>query len=295
MRQKPWWEVHGGRLEYELEALDKAGIRCRKDKDAFAAGIVQLWLTLVHEGEELELRVVFPDLYPYFRFEIYAAKLDLPHHQNPFAKNLCLIGRSTEFWHTNDTLADFIVKRLPQTLTAGRSDDRQEVAGLEQHQAEPYSNYFICHPGTSVIVDGGWKIDTCYESGTVLLGIASGDSKLISGAVLKVLTEHGMSIAEADAQIVKAYSEKVHEVRWVRLAKAPKTAKPGKLFELLHGKDPYPDKGRKYRVDGGRLQMRAALFPEEINNWRQLGYGWLFVCELDIRKSWQKKQEKRGK
>lgn len=295
MTQEPWWEVHAGRLKYELEALDQAGISYRKDEDAFAVGILQLHLKVPANGQELELRVVFPDLYPYFRFEIYAPGLDLPHHQNRFAKNLCLIGRSTEFWHTTDTLANFIVERLPQTLKAGRSDDTQEVAGLEQHQAEPYSDYFICHPGTSIIVDGSWQIDTCYESGTVLLGVASGDNKLISGAVLKVLTDHGKSIAEADARLVEAYGKEQHEVRWVRLAEAPKTVNHRELFELLHAKDPYPDKVGKHRVDGAQLQVRAALFPEEISNWRQLDYGWLFVCALKVRKSWEKSHKKRGK
>ena len=44
------------------------------------------------EGAIVPLEVTFPDLYPYFRFEIVAPTLSLDHHQNPFGKNLSVAG-----------------------------------------------------------------------------------------------------------------------------------------------------------------------------------------------------------
>src|SRR5579864_9007258 len=46
----------------------------------------------------VELRAEFPDFYPYVRPEVYATTLDLERHQNPFGKNLCLLGRRSDVW-----------------------------------------------------------------------------------------------------------------------------------------------------------------------------------------------------
>ena len=127
------------RLEYELNALNNAGIEYSKNEDAFTRGVLCLNIWIDGVGN---LQVIFPDLYPYFRFEIYAHDLVLPHHQNPFSKNLCMIGRRTENWHIKDTLASFLLERLPKVLKAGKSTDCEEVEGVEQHQAEPISDYY---------------------------------------------------------------------------------------------------------------------------------------------------------
>jgi len=82
------------------------------------------------DGAKHPMYAVFSDLYPYFRFEIYAETVSLAHHQNPIGKNLCLIGRETVNWRASDTLADFIRDRLPTVLAAGRENSKDAVAGL---------------------------------------------------------------------------------------------------------------------------------------------------------------------
>jgi len=119
--ESAWWVRQPERYEYELAQLDAAGIDYSMDEVARDEGILRLDLSIPgEEGESLKLQVTFPDLYPYFRFEVRAPEIDLPHHQNPFSKNLCLLGRSTRHWNTSDTLAKFIRERVPLVLTAGK-------------------------------------------------------------------------------------------------------------------------------------------------------------------------------
>jgi len=289
MNSEPWWETYPDRLEYELKALDRVGIKYIKDENAFSKGILCLHLLDQACGK---LRAIFPDLYPYFRFELYADGISLPHHQNPFRKNLCLIGRSTELWHTKDTLAKFLVERLPQVLQAGSSGDLKEVAPLEQHQAEPFSDYYPYLVGTAVIVDGSWVINPDYQSGTLLIGIASPNNKYLRGVVLEVSSEEGNILATSDDRLKQAFSKDICSGRWVSLSEAPKTQNIKNLFMHLRDKDPHPNKIDSHPVNDGRLQIRAAMFPEEINNWRRLDQGWIFVCRFEPKESWEKRRKK---
>jgi len=280
---KPWWDDFPAILARELRALDEADIVYKRDDEAFDKGILCLHIEMEKTGK---LRVVFPDLYPYFRFEIYAPELKLSHHQNPFSKSLCLIGRSSANWQVKDTLAAFLMERLPKVILTGESDNATEAEGIEEHQAEPFSDYYDCYPGTAVIVDGSWRIDPCYESGTILIGTVSPENQFIRGAVFKVCDEDGKTLAEANKEISCAFPGEVLLGRWVRLPAPLKTPNHRERFMHLQEKDPHPEKIERYRVDGGQLQIRAALFPEEIRQWRVREYGWMFVCGIKYRKSW---------
>jgi len=141
-------------------------------------------------------------------------------------------------------------------------------------------------------VDGEWEIDACYKSGTLRIGAAS-LSRIIKGAVLEVSDEDGNTLAEPDPRIVRAFSEYELYARWVRLSEPLKTSNQIDQFKHLEEKDPYSHKTRNNRVDGGILEIRAALFPEEIHNWRRLNYGWIFACSFKQRKSWEANQRKR--
>src|SRR6266436_7634143 len=92
---RPWWERWPGRLEYEKSALEEAGIHYELDAPAFESGKVILHLKVPLNEDLVRIDAHFPDVYPYTRFELVAPDLDLPHHQNPIAKNLCLIGRAS--------------------------------------------------------------------------------------------------------------------------------------------------------------------------------------------------------
>ena len=139
---RPWWKRWPGRLEFELRCLEEAGIKYRFDEPARAAGIIKLFLQHAVSGEKIDLIATFPDLFPYFRFEVQAPNLSLQRHQHPAGKNLCLIGRATANWRSGDTLAEFITNRLPRVLSAVRAPHATETGAIEEHQGEPATDYF---------------------------------------------------------------------------------------------------------------------------------------------------------
>ena len=102
--RKLWWEQWPGRREMELKALDDANISFQLDEGCFQKGALKIQLQPTVNGEILELVAHYPELYPYFRFQVFATNLNLPSHQDPFQGTLGLIGRSTWNWHTTDTL-----------------------------------------------------------------------------------------------------------------------------------------------------------------------------------------------
>ncbi|MFH1716743.1 MAG: E2/UBC family protein [Planctomycetota bacterium] len=288
MITKPWWEIYPSVLKRELDALEQAGIKYAIDESILQKGVLCLHIETQAAGV---LRVIFPDLYPYFRFEVYAPALNLSHHQNPFNKSLCLIGRSTENWKADDTLASFLIKRLPQVLHTGASNDPEEVKGIEEPQAEPFSDYYSYLQGTAVIVDGEWEIDTCHKSGVLKIGVDSLCTKL-KGAVLEIYDEDGNILAQSDHRIHRSFSKYEFYARWVRLPEPIKSLNPGEQFKMLKEKDSHQHKITTHHIDGGELEIRAALFPEEVRNWRQVAYGWIFVCSFKPRKSWVVNQGK---
>lgn len=287
MIYKPWWETYPGRFEEELSNLKKEGIEYCIDDEAYAKGVLCLDITMKDAGK---LRVVFPDLYPYFRFEIYAPELNLPHHQNPFQKNLCMIGRRTENWHVNDFLATFLLKRLPQVLKAGQSDSREEVAGLELQQAEPISDYFTCHIGSGVIVNSEYVINPSCQSGRLLIGITSKKTNILQGVVIDIMDENGNRLMQSNNKLQKVFQGGTVSARWLRLSRPPHINNPAVLFNHLLEKTPYEDYIDNNPVKDGILQIRAAIFPEETRAWRKVNQGWIFVCKFESRIYGKKKK-----
>jgi len=290
MSHKKWWEIYS-KLEDELQELEKAGIKYSLDKEALAIGVVRLELPETVAGE---MYVIFPDLYPYFRFEIYAPELDLKYHQNPFDKNLCIIGRSTYNWIPSDTVASFIIQRLPDVINTAESNDREEVATKEERQAEPLSDYYSprCLLRTSIIADGSWVIEDRYKSGKLIIGTRVVDVPTCGWAVVEIQDENRNVLACANKYIRKMYSGRDLSARWIRLDEIPLFNENENLFNYLSSKDPFPQKIEGHRVKsskinpGGKLKIRAALFPEETHAWRKSDQGWLFASSLHIRKSY---------
>lgn len=275
MIMEPWWVLNPEKYREELEALDQAGIEYTIDQKVFDEGILCLYVKTEIAGK---LRIIFPDLYPYFRFEIYADDVDLRYHQNPFTKVLCLLGRSTDNWRPSYTLAFFITTQLPKVLQAGASNNLEEVEEIEEHQAEPFTDYYPCLPDTAVIVSSDCNIPPNYNSGTLLVGVASIGTHVLQGAVLNVQDEEGNILMQSDERLMRIYSEDQLSARWVRLQEPPKILNQAVLFKHLQERDPHPDKMKSHRVNGGKLNIRAAVFPDETHKWRQSDYGWIFVC-----------------
>src|SRR5215212_8762383 len=78
----PWWQkTEPSRLEDELSRLRAAGIEYEIDERAREKGLIKLNLRSVRvDGRDLNLVALFPDVYPYTRFEIRAPDLELDYH-----------------------------------------------------------------------------------------------------------------------------------------------------------------------------------------------------------------------
>ena len=67
-----WYDEYPERLEFELRALREAGFSYEVDAGKQAAG--QLALTIQYRINDVEhpLKVIFPENYPYFAFQVFA-------------------------------------------------------------------------------------------------------------------------------------------------------------------------------------------------------------------------------
>ncbi len=279
---QPWWERDAERYEYELDALTAAGMAWTRDEEAFAQGFLRLNVDVEVNGERLPLRVTFPDLFPYFRFEVEAPTLSLPHHQNPFQKNLCLMGRATFHWHTSDTVAGVLREQLPKVIETGRSDDGEQARGLEQEQAEPYSDYYPCAP-SMVVLPGKCLIPDGHDHGTFRIVTDGpqgppGEPRFLRGVLTALRGKDGRVLVEAGAELSKVFSGREVEGCWARLASPIAQGRPDAFLKELLQQVPSSRQARINRVEGAYLQVWGIAFPEETTWRREDGLGWVFVC-----------------
>jgi hypothetical protein len=176
----PWEAEFPGRFEHELRCLEAAGVRYDIDDAACRLGVLQLRVTAI-EDVPIDLTVTFPDLYPFLRPSVRLTpegSEPMAHHVHPFSGDLCLIGRSTALWHTDDTLAWLLTTQLPKTLQAGQAmaTSAEEVAALaamEEAQAEPWTDYYTCFDeGSMILVNSSWTLPTTSPRGTLELGLS---------------------------------------------------------------------------------------------------------------------------
>lgn len=285
-----WWDAWPGRLEAELGALDSLGAKYERDPEAWRHGVLRLHISHRVQGQPIRLEVTFPDLYPYFRFEIRAPDERLPYHQHPVSHNLCLLGRRTDNWDVGFTVAQLLAEQLPNVLYAGRSDDPLAVADIEEHQAEPYSDYYpydIWTPST-LLVDGNWKIDAAETSGTLEIGLVppspGGTPSFVRGAVLQVRTNNDIVLERAAEPIRDRFRDAVAVgARWVQLSEPLREVDPTAVLEEIKRRDPGARLNPENPVFDGKLQLWGVVFPEE-SQWRNRdAQGWFFIARFEKR------------
>lgn len=145
----PWFIKYEDRYKADLESLVKLDIAFQIDKAEKEKGVLILTLVIVKDNKlnlrvesDLSLIVEFPDSYPFFRPEVFATNLSLPRHQNPIAKNLCLLPRPSQFWDVSKALGDYLQDQLPKVIVKGSIIDQDAIAEDENEQAEPISEYY---------------------------------------------------------------------------------------------------------------------------------------------------------
>lgn len=275
-----WWQADPGLLEREKHALDEAGIDWRLDEEYLKREeAVRLHLRTIVKGRPFELRADYPDLFPYLKPEVFTEHR-LPRHREPFSGRLCLVGRAEIGWSSSMTLAELLNRQLENTITAAEGT-QEEAARLEEPQGEPFSAYYPYAQGVGLIVESAWDLAGA-DGGTFTARVdvrqaeTDGDVLGLRGAVAQVRNRKGQVLAEADEKVTRLFREELEGV-WQRLAEPIMESDPQQFGEALLGprKDWY--KHLVQIVDGRRVVLAAAVFPEEVRQFERED-GWAFLA-----------------
>jgi hypothetical protein len=281
----PWWKRYPGRLEWEERELRDAGIPFEHVENMRAAHqVVQLRLSVPLSGSQRALLATFPDLYPWFRFEV--ATVDGPwlgRHHHPFGGNLCLLGRATGNWHFNDSLASFLTTRLPQVEAAAANPESDEAADTEEQAGEPFSDYYTYGrppdamlPGSWFGVSGAWKLPTGPGSFDAAV---QGPSSNIQGVLLSVRDGDRNECAVGDVRQTPPHAEQVTG-RWLRVSEPVIANDAAEAIRVLETYDETLATPQWQKRGGQRaVDVVAAVFPEEVR-WREVQDSWLFVVRV---------------
>lgn len=270
-----WWERWPHLLSEQLQELEKAGIKYSIVKKDPREGILVLRFNYEYEGHALELEAVFPDLYPFFRFEVKGLNLELSRHQNPFNKNLCLIGRSTLNWDIDDKLADFIVNRIPNVVRASLSE--KPLPEVEEIQGEPISTLYQYLVNRIVLFDSSWQIDPVVTNGHLVLGVSD-----YLFAVLEVSDSSGRVVERLDDDLSSIFEKSVC-CKWIRCYESIKEWKADdfkkKLFGInsSHLRKDFLN-AQSINLSQGKACVTGVLFPEEVAD-RETKDGWVFLLQ----------------
>jgi molybdopterin/thiamine biosynthesis adenylyltransferase len=282
----PWWTRVPERLEYEFEALRRAGIQfSRRDAD-FAEGILVLDLVVDDEhGGKINLRAEFPDFYPYVRPEVYAATLSLERHQNPFGKNLCLLGRRLDVWQPEMTLAELITEQLPKVLAANRSKAKSDVASIEDQQGEPLSAFYNYSLNGVVLLESTFSPRMFERAATATFATLRGHDGVLGA--LELRAPDGRAVARMSHHTSGPF-ENVREGRWILLERAIREAEPTAFDAELIRRHPELA-ARRYAGDNDFILVG---FPDELG-WFERKLNWTMLIRRKVRKGITVKNDER--
>ncbi len=267
---EPWFEQLPERLEYELQALRDVGFTAGVDQEARRRGQLVMSVPCLIEGTEHVLRVEFPAKYPYFPFQVFAPSLSLERHQDPYLKALCFVARIESEWRTDDTLAKYLVEKLPEVLKANKSEGPFDGEG---HEGAPVTLYLPFEP-QSVVLIGDWKLPAQATRGTLLLGIEKDREGQVPfrAAVREIRDERGHLLGELDARVWQPFRKEL-PARWVRLPLRPKSSDLNAILEDVVQRWPAT---RSPNFHGGALDVTGIVFPDEVG-YREWQDTWIFL------------------
>lgn len=282
----PWYERNPERLERELQAFRDFGFAPELSEQARGdRQVIEVHLT-VPFGEEdtLDLRVAYPDLYPYFRPKVFTEDLSLDRHQHPFRGNLCLIDRPTDQWKPEKTAAEHIEEQLPETVEKGRVTDPDAIAADDAEHAEPFSDYYPYPEGSQILIESSFEIDPglCQEGG-MTIGLKRNSSVRLRGALKEVRDGSGNTFHHLPQEVANKFPRTV-EGRWFYFDEAPPKENPNDALQWIDQKVGLPPREESFEIEGGTLQdVIGIAFPEEIAPGKQ-GTGWVFIVRVKVSK-----------
>jgi molybdopterin/thiamine biosynthesis adenylyltransferase len=288
-----WTERFPGRLEVEQQAFSNTeGCDFEFDQDLFDETQRVVFRGELRRGdqESVKLEVRYPASFPYLRPEVFAPDLQLPRHQNPYERNLCLLGRSTENWLPSMTGAQLVSERVPYLLEVVERNDPEEMRREEAPQGEPLSTYFRRPDGAAVFIpEEMLHVSTDEITGIARLSIGPSEPALDAGAPIlracltRLETERNgkaEEIARAPSLLLKRFSKTQYLAGWVRIDSFPVSGE-ATADELLEAAKKVP--GFKmpapYRAVGTSFRIVGVVCQEEVRQ-GEFEDAWLFVVEV---------------
>lgn len=288
MTLKPWWEEQPERLQWEYDWLEYEGYTFREISRDPSTGSLEILveyppggraLSPPMTGKTLSLQVIFPPFFPEARYEVRCAEVSLVHHQNPFTKELCLLGRSTSLWDPNLSLAAFLNDQMPQVLEAGTTEDVSVAAPIEEHQAEPNAAYLQYLAESELLIDE--TVETVSQSGqfTAELGIgAVGQDIWVKGIITSI---DGKPTWKPEPESVRRGTGWNTQIagRWFRLTAFPVGRDAGAFFQAAQQEHPelaQPKPAFEFSYNNYRCELIAFEVPTEVAH-RKLGTEWVIL------------------
>lgn len=193
------------------------------------------------------------------------------------------MGRGTHHWRTTDTAASVLMEQLSTALQTGRAADTDSVEGLEQEQAEPYSDYYPYAP-SMVVIQGEWKTPPDHECGTFTVATIGPQGpppeRLLRGAMVELRGRNGELLFTADSAMHSAFPGEKLQGCWVRVLKPIEQCKHDLFLKEVLERFPFARRAPANRIEGGLLKILAVVFPEEDKWRREDGEGWVFVGQF---------------
>jgi molybdopterin/thiamine biosynthesis adenylyltransferase/ubiquitin-protein ligase len=268
-----WWHRYPGRLAREVEQLKSRGFGTTFDPSLVERDVVEIKATYSRGGREYRLRIVFPHLYPYFRPQVFVNDFFVPHHQNPFDGNLCLLGRNSDNWDPTFLAADVIEEQLPKLF---ESESIASAGGEpdEELQAEPWTEYLS--PNSEFRIAWNSEIEVPEgSSGKVELKYGA-QSDVFRAYVNRIRTAGESDLFTETRSIVPDAKARMW-VSYIRLVAAP----PRDLNEIIplakQRLQNYQPQGLIKRLTTRTRGTLLALFYPEETEYRRAGVGLVFV------------------
>jgi molybdopterin/thiamine biosynthesis adenylyltransferase len=281
-----WWERFPGRLEAELADFAARGLRFERDETLFRdSGRLLLRGNVQHEERQVELEVLYPDLFPYFRPEVFAPGVHLDRHQSPVAGNLCLLDGGSAAWKPHETGAWLVAERVPKLLTLFEQGP-EVMRGAEVEQGEPISAYFMAaeQPGTAIFVPAAaleLPRDARVGSGRLCFAAEAPPHLGIRALLCELVEKPGGArktklLARADSPLSERFGGTAIQMRWVRLGAPPEQFTAEGLLAAADAAQPGFGRPPWQHAADGEIAVTGAILDEEVRQ-GVLEDTWLFA------------------
>jgi molybdopterin/thiamine biosynthesis adenylyltransferase len=272
---RPWWIEIAGRLDFEVEALrdicSEVAIY-KQDEDSGQLGIKAVF---EFNGAQYPLRAEFPALYPFTRPMVYAEESLFRWHQNPYGKNLCLLGRTAENWSPMYTLARHLSEQMPKLIESNNTQDENKAADLEELQAEPFTVFLQYQLNSSMLVLHDLP-HTDRSKGTFLAACLPFDGTF-RGATLGLRDDQSRQLIGLSNAITAAmqFTKEIHG-KWYRMGGKPSTASAEDFLRQIEASHPEVRKRTWTTHRDRKFEVIGVLLPEE-KGWRTAGESIVFL------------------